>query len=136
MSKSQLPHPTLNGASGWIFRYNRFLSVTSACQAVEETVGEITVIGAVTLACLSSPRACYLLLIRVLETRADFIHKKPTASLSATMKGQLTSGSREKPNWVALGKPRQEDDEFEAIGTFCLKTIGRKKKDKKEEAEE
>lgn len=52
---------------------------------------EITVIGA---AHLRSARACYLLLIRVLETRADFIPKKPTASLSVTMKGQLISGSR------------------------------------------
>lgn len=32
---------------------------------------------------------------------------------------------------MALGKPRQEDDEFEAIGTFCLKTIGRRKKRKR-----
>lgn len=55
---------------------------------------EITVIGAVTTAHLRSPRACYLLLIRVLETRADFIPKKPTASLSVTMKRQLISGSR------------------------------------------
>lgn len=37
---------------------------------------------------------------------------------------------------MALGKPRQEDDEFEATVTLCLKTLGRRKRRKKEEAEE
>lgn len=77
---------------------------------------EITVIGAAIPAHLSSPRACYLLLIRVLETRADCIHKKPTASLSVSMKGQLISDSRQKCSCEALGKPRQGDGQYEATG--------------------
>lgn len=53
----------------------------------------ITVIGAVTPAHLSSPGACYLYLIRVPETRADFIRNKPMANFSETTKGQLVQAA-------------------------------------------